>query len=400
MTRSLEGRTVVLGVTGGVAAYKAAELASRLVKEGAQVRVVMTGNACQFVAPATFESLTGGPVYTQLFHQAYEIGHISLAKSAHLLAVAPATANILAKMAAGIADDLLSTTYLAVTAPVLVAPAMNAAMWRHPATQRNLALLRERGVEVAGPAQGRLACGDQDVGRMEEPQAIVERIKALLCRKKDLAGRRVLVTAGPTREMIDPVRFLSNRSTGRMGYAVAQAALDRGAQVTLVSGPVALPAPQGAQVVSITSTGQLYQQVTRLAGACDAVVQAAAPADFTPERYSQDKIKKTGEDMALRLVPTPDIAKALGQQKRPGQVLVAFAAETGDLAANARKKLLAKNADFVVANDVTQPGAGFAVETNRVTLVSREGETQLPLMSKEQVAHAIWDRVLALWQEL
>lgn len=398
MGRSLEGRTVVLGVTGGVAAYKAADLTSKLVKEGAQVRVVMTGHACQFVSPATFESLSGGPVYTQLFHQAYEIGHISLAKSAHLLAVAPATANILAKMAAGIADDLLSTTYLAAAAPVLVAPAMNAAMWRHPATQRNLDILRQRGVEVAGPARGHLACGDEDVGRMEEPQAILERIKQLLCREKDLAGRRVLVTAGPTREMIDPVRFLSNRSTGRMGYAIAQAALDRGAQVTLVSGPVSIPAPQGARLVSITSTQQLYGQVTALAQDCDAVVQAAAPADFTPERYSQDKIKKTGEDMVLRLTPTPDIAKALGQRKRPGQVLVAFAAETGDLTANAHKKLLSKNADFVVANDVTQPGAGFAVDTNQVTLVSREGETRLPLMSKEQVAHAIWDRVLALWE--
>lgn len=399
MAGALKGRTVVLGVTGGIAAYKAADIVSRLKKEGACVRVAMTKSACRFVAPATFETLSGGPVYTKVFHDAYEIGHISLAKSADLLLIAPATANILGKMAGGIADDILSTTYLAVTAPVLAAPAMNAQMWRHPATQHNCRVLSERGVAFVGPAQGHLACGDEDVGRMEAPETVVEAVKAILCRPKDLAGRRLMVTAGPTREMIDPVRFLTNRSTGKMGYALAQAALARGARVTLVTGPVALTPPAGAEVVRITSTQQLFEQVTGRAAECDAVIQAAAPADFTPESYCPDKIKKTGEDMVLRLRATPDVARALGEQKRPGQVLVAFAAETGSLTQNARKKLFSKNADFVVANDVTQPGAGFGVDTNRVTLVGREGDESLPLMSKLDVAHAIWDRVAALWAE-
>lgn len=397
MAGALKGRTVVMGVTGGIAAYKAADILSRLKKEEACVRVVMTKSACHFVAPATFETLSGGPVYTQVFHQAYEIGHISLAKSAHLLLVAPATANILGKMAGGIADDLLSTTYLATTAPVLVAPAMNAQMWRHAATRQNVHTLRDRGVAFVGPAQGRLACGDEDVGRMEEPAAVVEAVKRILLRTRDLEGRRVLVTAGPTREMIDPVRFLSNRSSGKMGYALAQAALDRGARVTLVSGPVDIAPPGGVELIPITSTQQLFEQVTGRAEAYDAIVQAAAPADFTPESYCPGKIKKTGEDMVLRLKATPDVARALGQSKRPGQVLVAFAAETASLSENARGKLFAKNADFVVANDVTQPGAGFGVDTNRVTLVDRAGEQPLALMSKLEVAHAIWDKVAALW---
>ena len=389
----LTGRRVVVGVTGGIAAYKACELVSRLKKRGAEVRVVLTEHACQFVAPLSFETMSGNQVYVSQFDKNWEIEHISLAKSADIMVVAPATANFIGKYACGIADDLMSTTVMAMTAPVLVAPAMNCAMWRSPATQQNLETLRQRGVKFVGPESGFLACGDTDVGRMSEPVKIVDEIMRLLTAPKDLTGKHVLVTAGPTREMIDPVRFLSNRSTGKMGYAIAEAARDRGAKVTLVTGPVSLPPVPGVEMVNITSTLDLYDEVTSRAKTADAVIQAAAPADFRPESVSSVKIKKNGEDMALRLVPNPDIAAALGQAKHDGQVLVAFAAETNDVLENAQKKLLKKNADMIVANDVTMPGAGFAGNTNCVTLITKENMESLPMMSKREVADAILDRV-------
>ncbi len=392
----LKGKCVVLGVTGGIAAYKACEIVSRLKKLHASVRVVMTEHACRFVAPLTFETLSGGPVYVNSFEHSYEIEHISLAKSADLMLIAPATANIIGKIANGIADDLLSTTAMAMTAPLLIAPAMNSAMYRSAATQRNIEVLRERGAAFIGPESGVLACGDIDIGRMSEPEQIVERVTAMLCPKHDLEGRRVLVTAGPTREMLDPVRFLSNRSTGKMGYAIAEAAAARGASVTLVSGPVSLEAPLGVERVGITSTLELFDAVTSRAGEADVVIQAAAPADFRPAETSVHKIKKDGTGMALELVPNPDIAAHLGRGRHEGQILVAFAAETDDLLENAQKKLEKKNADMVVANDVTEPGAGFEVNTNRVTLITREDRRALPLMSKREVADAILDRVLEL----
>ncbi|MBQ8953110.1 MAG: bifunctional phosphopantothenoylcysteine decarboxylase/phosphopantothenate--cysteine ligase CoaBC [Clostridia bacterium] len=392
----LEGKCVVLGVTGGIAAYKACEIVSRLKKLRASVRVVMTEHACQFVAPLTFETLSGSQVYVSSFEHSYEIEHISLAKSADLFLIAPATANIIGKIANGIADDLLSTTAMAMTCPVLIAPAMNSAMYRSAATQANLETLRGRGTAFVGPESGVLACGDVDIGRMSEPEAVVKRVCELLCPRRDLEGRRVLVTAGPTREMLDPVRFLSNRSTGKMGYAIAQAAAERGARVTLVSGPVTLDTPRGVERVDITSTLDLYDQVTTRAKEADIVIQAAAPADFRPEQTAQHKIKKDGSSMALQLVPNPDIAAQLGRDKRAGQILVAFAAETDDLIGNAQKKLAKKNADMVVANDVTEPGAGFGVNTNRVTLITREDQRSLPLMSKRDVADAILDRALEL----
>ena len=389
----LSGKCVVLGVTGGIAAYKACEIVSRLKKLHANVRVVMTEHACRFVAPLSFETMSGNQVYVSQFDKNWEIEHISLAKSADIMVVAPATANFIGKYACGIADDLMSTTVMAMTAPVLVAPAMNCAMWRSPATQQNLETLRQRGVKFVGPESGFLACGDTDVGRMSEPVKIVDEIMRLLTAPKDLTGKHVLVTAGPTREMIDPVRFLSNRSTGKMGYAIAEAARDRGAKVTLVTGPVSLPPVPGVEMVNITSTLDLYDEVTSRAKTADAVIQAAAPADFRPESVSSVKIKKNGEDMALRLVPNPDIAAALGQAKHDGQVLVAFAAETNDVLENAQKKLLKKNADMIVANDVTMPGAGFAGNTNCVTLITKENMESLPMMSKREVADAILDRV-------
>ena len=392
----LEGKCVVLGVTGGIAAYKACEIVSRLKKLHANVRVVLTEHACRFVQPLTFETLSGNQVAVSAFEHSFEIEHISLAKAADLLLIAPATANIIGKMAHGIADDLLSTTAMAVVCPILIAPAMNCAMYRSAALQENLETLKGRGVLTVGPESGHLACGDEDVGRMSEPETIVARVCELLRGQDDLAGKHVLVTAGPTREMVDPVRFLSNRSSGKMGYAIAEAAARRGARVTLVSGPVALERPRGVETVSVTSTLDLYREVTERAKSADLVIQAAAPADFRPLEAARHKIKKTGEGMTLQLTPNPDVAAQLGRDKHEGQVLVAFAAETDDLIANARKKLDKKNADMVVANDVTQPGAGFAGDTNRVTLVTRSDARELPLMSKRDVADAILDRALEL----
>ncbi len=395
----LKEKRIVLGVSGGIAAYKACDLVSRLKKRGAQVRVVLTKHACEFVPPLTFETLSGNPAYTDAFDRKFEIEHVALAKWADAVVIAPATANILAKMAAGIADELLSTTLLAATAPVLAAPAMNTAMWKNPATQANVKTLAERGVTFVGPESGVLACGDADVGRMSEPAQIVDALDALLNPSvRDLEGRRVLVTAGPTVERIDPVRYITNRSTGKMGYAIAEAAVARGAIVTLVSGPVELDAPKGAELVKIESSAQLCEAVLARASEMDAVIQAAAPADFTPETVAEKKIKKTGDEMSLKLVPTTDVAAELGRRKRPGQVLVAFAAETNDVEDNARGKLVRKNADLVVANDVTRPGAGFGADTNIVTLVTRDGLAPLPKQSKRAVADAILDRVRALME--
>ena len=392
----LTGRRVVVGVTGGIAAYKACELVSRLKKRGAEVRVVLTEHACQFVAPLSFETLSGNPAYTDSFDRKYEIGHVSLAKWADLFIVAPATANCMAKMACGIADDLLSTTFLAMTAPVLLAPAMNCAMWRNAATQANLRTLLERGVRTVGPESGHLACGDADVGRMSEPETIVEAAEAILNPRQDLEGLCVLVTAGPTVERIDPVRYITNRSTGKMGYAIAEAAARRGARVTLVSGPTALDAPEGVELVPIESSAQLCEAVLGRGAAADVVIQAAAPADFRPKHVAGEKIKKTGEGMILEMESTTDIAAELGRRKRPGQILVAFAAETNDVLENARGKLARKNADLIVANDVSRSDAGFGVDTNIVTLISRTDVRPLEKMTKRAAADAILSRVLEL----
>ena len=392
----LTGKRIVVGVTGGIAAYKACDLVSRLKKRGAQVRVVLTEHACQFVQPLTFETLSGNPAYTDSFDRKYEIEHVALAKWADLLLIAPATANCMAKMACGIADDLLSTTCLAVRCPVLVAPAMNSAMWRNPATQANLVLLRSRGVRFVGPEAGHLACGDDDVGRMSEPEQIVEAVEAILNPLRDLQGLNVLVTAGPTVERIDPVRYITNRSTGKMGYALAEAARDRGANVTLISGPTKLAAPEGVEFVQIESSAQLCAAVLERGGKADVVVQAAAPADFRPKNVAERKIKKTGENMILELEATTDIAAELGRRKKTGQILVAFAAETNDVMDNARGKLIKKNADMVVANDVSRSDAGFGVDTNVITLITASDVRALEKMSKRAAADAILSRVREL----
>ena len=393
----LKDKQIVLGVTGGIAAYKACDLVSRLVKQGARVRVVMTENAVKFVPPLTFETLSGNAACTDTFAPRRELEHIALAKWADAFVIAPATANCLAKLANGLADDLLSTTALAMTCPVLVAPAMNANMYRHPATQATLATLAARGVRFVGPARGHLACGDDDIGRMSEPQEIAEAASALFA-PRDFEGVKVLVTAGPTVERIDPVRYITNRSTGKMGYALAEAARDRGAQVTLVSGPVHLERPAGVEVVGIESSAQLCEAVLSRGEWADVVIQAAAPADFRPVSVASGKIKKTGAGMMLELENTTDIAAELGRRKRPGQVLVAFAAETDDVLDNARGKLVRKNADLIVANDVSRKDAGFGVDTNAVTLITGDDLRALPLMTKREAADGILDAVAVLME--
>lgn len=389
----------VLGVTGGIAAYKACELLRILQKRGIDVYVVMTQNACRFVTPLTFETLSGHPVAVDTFDrpQTWEVEHIALAKRADLFLIAPATANIIGKMACGIADDMLSTTVMATRAPVMIAPAMNTGMWENEATQHNLRTLASRGVQIVLPASGHLACGDSGAGKLEDVAVIAERALEALGRTRDMEGLRVLVTAGPSREALDPVRYVTNRSSGKMGYAIARAAAQRGAQVTLLTGPVALEAPQGVQVVPFTTTQELLERAQELAAKQDVLIQAAAPADYRAQKVAPQKIKKnSGEPLVLTLVENPDVAAALGRSKRPDQVFVGFAAETNDVLAHAQGKLERKNLDMIVANDVTLPGAGFDVDTNVVTLITRDEAVSLPLMRKDEVADRILDQVLML----
>ncbi len=402
MSSEMKKPCVVLGVTGGIAVYKACELLRLLQKRGIDVFVVMTQNACRFVAPLTFETLSGHPVAVDTFDrpQTWEVEHIALAKRADLFLIAPATANIMGKMACGIADDMLSTTVLATRAPVLVAPAMNTGMWENAAVQQNVKTLRARGVEIVAPVSGHLACGDSGAGKLEDVAVIAERACELLFAKKDMEGLRVMVTAGPSREALDPVRYISNRSSGKMGYAIAQAAQKRGAEVTLLSGPVAIEAPQGVKLVPFTTTQELLDRASELAQEQDLLIQAAAPADYRAKEVAPQKIKKQGgEPMTFTLVENPDVAATLGKAKRSGQVFVGFAAETNDVLAHARDKLARKNLDMIVANDVTRPGAGFDVDTNIVTFITKDGQEALPMMSKAEVAQRILDRALALRRE-
>ena len=395
---------IALGVTGGVAAYKAAELVRRLQQEKLDVQVVMTRAAQEFITPLTFAALTGKKVITEMFgaegaepaNVESAIEHIAIAQRIDLLLVAPATADSLAHFARGIASDFLSTLYLATKAPVVVAPAMNVNMWEHPATQENLAKLRARGVHVVDPDQGYLACGMTGAGRLAATDAIVEKVCAVLGLRHDLEGQTVLVTAGPTREYIDPVRFLTNRSSGKMGYALAEAAVRRGAHVILVSGPTDLPVPEGADWVPVRTTEEMRKAVRERTSDANVVIMAAAVSDYRPAAPRAQKVKRGEERLVLELEPTPDILAELGREKG-SRVLVGFAAETERVAENARDKLARKGADMIVANDVTQQGAGFDTDTNIVTLFLRDGRSlPLPKLSKFDVAHRILDHVLEL----
>ena len=393
---------ITLGVTGGVAAYKSAELVRRLQAEGHTVQVVMTKAAREFITPLTFAALSGQKVITDLFANSdggdanleSAIEHIAVAQRTDLLLVAPATADILAKFARGLADDFLSTLYLASTAPVVVAPAMNVNMWQHPATQENLAALRKRGVRIVEPGEGYLACGMTGPGRLAAQEEILKAVQEVLQAGKDLAGETVLVTAGPTCEDLDPVRFITNRSSGKMGYAVAEAAARRGAKVVLISGPTALDTPECVERVDVRTTeGMLRAVETRFAQATIAVF-AAAVADYRPAEPATTKIKRTKDELTIRLEPNPDILATVAREKGD-RVVVGFAAETDHVAENARKKLEKKNADLIVANDVTAEGAGFDVDTNIVTIFSRDGrDLPLPRWSKAEVAQRILDEVL------
>ena len=392
---SLEGKTVVLGVSGSIAAYKSACLASALVKQKADVHVIMTKNALNFIHPTTFETLTGNKCLVDTFDRNFEfqVEHVSLAEKADLMMIAPATANVIAKLANGLADDMLTTTALACEATIVLAPAMNTHMYNKPVTQINLSKCATLGMQVLTPAEGRLACGTCGIGKMPEPEDLLNVILYMIEREKILAGKKVLVTAGPTKEAIDPVRFISNHSTGKMGYAIASQAAKMGAEVTLISGPVELKAPVGVEVIDVVSAADMYEAVTSRFEESDIVIKAAAVADFTPKSVAEDKIKKTkAEDASIELTSTKDILKTLGE-KKSHQFLCGFSMETKDLEANSRKKLTKKNLDMIVANNVKEEGAGFQTDTNVVTIITKDKEEHLPLLSKEDVAFEILKRI-------
>ena len=392
----LKGKTVLLCVTGGIACYKSASLASALVKQGANVQVLMTKNATEFIGPHTFESLTGNRVSVDTFDRNYQfqVEHIALADQADVVLVAPATANVLAKLAHGLADDMLTTTVLACNCPKLAAPAMNTRMYENPVTQDNLDILRKYGWQIIEPASGRLACGAVGKGKMPEPEELLAYVEYAVGHEKDMTGLRVLVTAGPTQEALDPVRYLTNHSTGKMGYAIAKAAASRGATVTLVSGPTQLSTPVHVERVDIRSALDMFEAVTSRFDQQDIVIKAAAVADYRPAVQAEEKMKKSGDDLALELVRTQDILAWLGQHKAPGQFLCGFSMETQDMVENSRKKLEKKNLDLIAANNLKQEGAGFGTATNVLTLIDHQETVELPLMSKEAAAHALLDRIL------
>ena len=394
----LNGKTVLLGVTGGIAAYKAAALASALVKLRANVEVVMTEHATKFVAPLTFEQLTGNRVSVDTFDRnfVHQVEHISLARRSDLVLIAPATANVCAKLAHGLADDMLTTTVLACRCPKLIAPAMNTNMFESPVTQDNLETLRRYGWEVIAPASGRLACGDVGAGKLPEPETLVWHVLRAIALPHDLAGKRVLVTAGPTREPLDPVRYLTNRSTGKMGCALAKMTMLRGAEVTLVAGPLSVAPPPFVTVVNVGSAQEMFDAVTARAPEADFIFKAAAVADYTPADYHDEKVKKKDGELSISLRRTQDILQYLGEHRRAGQVICGFSMETENMLENSRAKLEKKHVDMICANNLKVAGAGFGTDTNVVTLITAQGVTELPLQSKDDDANAILDAALAL----
>lgn len=395
----LKGKTVLLGVSGGIAAYKAAALTSALVKQHAAVEVVMTKNATEFISPLTFEQLSGRRVMVDTFDRnfTHQVEHISLAQRTDLVMIAPATANICAKLAHGLADDMLTTTVLACRCPKLIAPAMNTNMYENPVTQDNLKLLSQYGWEVIPPASGRLACGATGTGKLPEPEDLMQHILAHLAFPHDLAGKNVLVTAGPTQESMDPVRFITNHSTGKMGYAIAKMAMLRGANVTLISGPVSLTPPKFVKVIPVTSAKDMFEAVKQNAPEQDYIFKAAAVADYTPENYCDEKLKKSDADLSVSLTRTQDILAYLGQNRRSNQVICGFSMETENMLENSKRKLTSKNIDMICANNLKTDGAGFGVDTNIITIITPENVIELPLQSKEDVANAIINHAIKLY---
>lgn len=392
----LRGKTVVLGVTGSIAAYKMADLASKLSKLHCNVQVIMTKNATNFINPITFETLTNNKCLVDTFDRnfQYSVEHVALSKQADVVLVAPATANVIAKMAHGLADDMLTTTVLACTCPKLVAPAMNTQMLHNPITQDNLQILKRYGFEIIEPATGMLACKDVGEGKLPDTDVLLDYLLKTIAFEKDMKGMRVLVTAGPTQEALDPVRYITNHSSGKMGYAIAQNAMLRGAEVTLVTGETAIEKPRFVKVVNIKSAAEMFDAVTGLADEQDIIIKAAAVADYTPATVSDDKMKKSEDDLVIPVERTKDILQYLGAQKKEGQFLCGFSMETKDMVENSRKKLERKNLDMIVANNLKQEGAGFGVDTNVVTLLTAEEEIALDVMSKDEVAKRLLDEIL------
>lgn len=392
----LKGKTVVLGVTGSIAAYKIAGLASRLVKKHADVHVIMTENATNFINPITFETLTGNKCLVDTFDRNFQfnVEHVALAKRADVMMIAPASANVIGKIANGIADDMLTTTVMACKAEKIISPAMNTNMYENPIVQDNLWKLRTFDYKIIEPDSGYLACGDTGAGKMPSEEVLEQYILKEIAREKDLAGKKILITAGPTREALDPVRFLSNRSTGKMGYALAYQAMLRGAEVTLVTGPVQLAPPPFVKVVPVESAAQMYEAVTDASGKADIIIKSAAVADYRPAQIAENKIKKKEDDMSIPLTRTTDILAWLGEHKKKEQFICGFSMETENMLENSRKKMEKKKIDMIVANNVKQEGAGFGTDTNIVTLITKQEETTLPVLAKEEVADRIYDAII------
>ena len=397
----LQGKTVVLGVTGGIAAYKMPNLASALVKLGCNVQVLMTQNATQFITAVTFETLTGNKALVDTFDRnfSFQVEHIAVADQADLVMIAPATANVIAKLAHGLADDMLTTTVLACNCPKIVVPAMNTKMYENPVTQDNLNILRRYGWEVVEPASGYLTCGAVGTGKLPEPEALLQVILHDLAHEKDMVGKKVLVTAGPTQEALDPVRCLTNHSSVKMGYAIAQAAARRGAQVTLVSGPVALKRLPYVETVDVVSAQEMFEAVTARAAEQDIIIKAAAVADYRPMVVAEDKMKKSDDALSIPLERTQDILGWLGQHRQPGQFLCGFSMETQNMVENSRKKLEKKRVDMIAANNLKVEGAGFGVDTNLLTLITKDGFDELPMVTKEAAADLLLDSILKRMEE-
>ena len=393
----LSNKKIIIGITGSIAAYKTASLVSMLVKNKAEVHTIMTQNATKFISPLTFETLTGNKCHTDTFDlsEDHKVHHITLVKNCDIFLIAPATANIIAKVVHGIADDMLTSTFIACHSKKMISPAMNTFMYENPITQDNINLCKKYNIKVIEPSSGRLACGDEGKGKMPEPEFLFDEIVYEICYKKDLINHKILVTAGPTQEAIDPVRYITNHSSGKMGYAIAQIAANRGAEVILISGNVNLKKPNHVKVINIISAKEMFEEVKKVCNDCDIIIKAAAVADYKPKFYVDEKIKKKDENMSIELEKTDDILKYLGENKKEGQKLIGFSMETSDLIENSKKKLVKKNLDMVVGNNLKDKGAGFGTDTNLVTLITNKDVKQLPLMSKENVANEIFNEILS-----